>query len=147
MKYNILTKFIQDISFEIPSVKTQIFLEKELPKYNVKCDVRSQLVKDNLIRVNVILKLQTEHEIKNKLNVEINYCAMTHILEPVDNDALAKIILIDVPTDIYPTIYEIFIFLFVKSGVGNINIQKDIDFKKLYDERLTSEKLKKKGKK
>ena len=111
MKYNILTKFIQDISFEIPSVKTQAFLEKELPKYNVTCDVRSQLIKDNLIKVNVILKLNTEHEIKNKLNVEINYCAMTHITEHVDKEALAKIILIDVPTDIYPTIHEIFVFL------------------------------------
>ena len=143
MKYNILTKFIQDISFEIPSVKTQAFLEKELPKYNVTCDVRSQLIKDNLIKVNVILKLNTEHEIKNKLNVEINYCAMTHIIEHVDKEALAKIILIDVPTDIYPTIHEIFVFLFDKSGTNNINIQKNIDFKKLYEERLTTEKVKK----
>ena len=143
MKYNILTKFIQDISFEIPSVKTQAFLEKELPKYNVTCDVRSQLIKDNLIKVNVILKLNTEHEIKNKLNVEINYCAMTHIIEHVDKEALAKIILIDVPTDIYPTIHEIFVFLFDKSGTNNINIQKNIDFKKLYEERLTAEKVKK----
>jgi len=143
MKYNILTKFIQDISFEIPSVKTQAFLEKELPKYNVTCDVRSQLIKDNLIKVNVILKLNTEHEIKNKLNVEINYCAMTHIIEHVDKEALAKIILIDVPTDIYPTIHEIFVFLFDKSGANNINIQKNIDFKKLYEERLTAEKVKK----
>ena len=68
---------------------------------------------------------------------------MTHIIEHVDKEALAKIILIDVPTDIYPTIHEIFVFLFDKSGANNINIQKNIDFKKLYEERLTAEKVKK----
>ena len=35
MSYKIISKFIKDISFEIPNAKTYAMLEKEIPKYNL----------------------------------------------------------------------------------------------------------------
>jgi len=48
---------------------------------------------------------------------------------------LEKIILIKIPTEIYSTLYATFIYLFNKAGVQNIQIDKEVDFEKLYKER------------
>ena len=50
-------------------------------------------------------------------------------------DELEKIILIKVPTEIYPEIRNIIVFLFEKSGFKKINIDESIDFLKLYESR------------
>ena len=48
------------------------------------------------------------------------------------------IILIKIPTEIYPTLYETFVYLFTKAGVKNIEILKEVNFEKLYNERKKS---------
>ena len=50
-----------------------------------------------------------------------------------------KIILSDVPQEVYPTLYETFIFLFSKAGIKNINVAKEVNFEKLYNERGKSQ--------
>ena len=47
---------------------------------------------------------------------------------------MEEIILVKVPTEIYPTLYETFVYLFKQAGVKNINIEKEIDFEKKYKE-------------
>ena len=42
------------------------------------------------------------------------------------------------PTEIYPILYETFIYLFSQSGIKNISIEKEVDFQKLYNERAKS---------
>ena len=46
---------------------------------------------------------------------------------------LEKIILVDVPTSIYPDIRNILVFLFEKSGFKKINIDKTVNFESLYE--------------
>ena len=48
---------------------------------------------------------------------------------------LEKIILIKIPQEIYPTIYETFVYLFKQAGIKNIEIHKKVDFEKMYNER------------
>ena len=57
MSYKIISKFIKDISFEIPDAQTFVMIEKELKNYNLKFDNKSKPFKDNIIEVNTILKL------------------------------------------------------------------------------------------
>jgi len=52
-----------------------------------------------------------------------------------DKKELEKIDLIKIPTEIYPTLYETFVFLFNQAGVKNIQIDKKVDFEKLYKEK------------
>ena len=68
---------------------------------------------------------------------EINYAALVSIEKNFeDKKELEKIILIKVPTDIYPTLYETFVYLFKQAGVNNISIEKEVNFEKLYNEKM-----------
>ena len=42
------------------------------------------------------------------------------------------------PTEIYPTLYDTFIYLFSQAGIKNITIAKEVDFEKLYHEKIKS---------
>ena len=136
MKYTIDSKFIKDISFEIPTAKTYLMLEKDISKYNLTFEIQSKQLKKNIIEVSTILKLLTNEKIKRKINVEINMSALVTIEGDLQNkEELKKIILIKVPSDIYPSLYETFIFLFSKSGIKDVNIKKNVDFEELYNKK------------
>ena len=136
MNYEIISKYIKDISFEIPSAETFVMLDKEIPKYNLVFDVQSKPFKKNILEVNTILKLIAKDEFKKKIHVEISVSALISLKDEIkDKKVLERIILVQVPKDIYPMLYETFIYLFSKSGMKNISISKDVDFEKLYNER------------
>ncbi len=136
MSYKILSKFIKDISFEIPNVQAFAMLESEISKYNLNFDIKSSPFKKNIIEVNTILKILPGQNIKYNILAEINYTALVSIEDKsTDKKKLEKIILVDVPTDIYPTLYETFVYLFKQAGVNNINIAKEVNFEKLYNEK------------
>ena len=48
---------------------------------------------------------------------------------------MEKIILIDVPTSIYPELRKIFVSLFENSGFKDIKINEAVDFENLYNSR------------
>ena len=123
MSYKILTKFIKDISFEIPNAQTFTMLEKEISKYILNFDIKSNQFKDNIIEVNTVLRLTPNQEVKNKMLTEINLAALVSVEQNLDNkNELEKIILVKVPTDVYPTLYETFVYLFSQAVVKNISI-------------------------
>ena len=136
MNYKIISKFIKDVSFEIPNVETFMMLEKEISKYNLVFDIKSLPYKENIIEVNTVLKLIPNKEVKHKMLTEINYACLVSIEKNFDNKKeLEKIILIKIPAEIYPTLYATFVYLFNKAGIKNIQIDKEVDFEKLYKER------------
>ena len=136
MSYKILSKFIKDISFEIPSPQAYVMLEKEISKYNLNFDVSSKKFKDNIIEVNTVLRLVPSPELKNKILTEINLATLVSIEDNFENKKeLEKIVLIDIPTEVYPTLYDTFIYLFTQAGVKNISITKEVDFEKMYKEK------------
>ena len=139
MSYKIISKFIKDISFEIPNARTFALLEKEISKYNLNFDISSKKFKENIIEVNTILKLIPNHEVKHKILTEINLASLISIDKNLkDKKELEKIILVKLPTEIYPTLYETFVYLFTQAGIKNININKEVDFEKLYNEKIKS---------
>ena len=139
MSYKIISKFIKDISFEIPDARTFVMLEKEISKYNLNFDIKSKPFKENIIEVNTILSLVPNQDVKHKILTEINLATLISIEKKLkDKKELEKIILITLPTEIYPILYETFIYLFSQAGVKNIIIKKEVDFEKLYNERTKS---------
>ena len=136
MSYKIISKFIKDISFEIPDARTFVMLEKEVEKYKLNFDIKSKPFKDNLVEVNTILRLTPNQEVKYKLLTEINLTALVSIDKNFQNKKeLEKIILVRVPTEVYPTLYEIFLYLFSQTGIKNISIENEVNFEKLYNEK------------
>ena len=136
MSYKIISKFIKDISFEIPSVQTFVMLEKEIQKYNLNFNVKSTKFKENIIEVNTILSLAASQEVKHKILTEINFTTLVAVEKNLnDKKELEKIILIKIPTEIYPLLYETFVYLFSQAGLKNISIKKEVDFERLYNEK------------
>jgi len=139
MSYKIISKFIKDISFEIPDARTFVMLEKEISKYNLNFDIKSKPFKENIIEVNTILSLVPNQDVKHKILTEINLATLISIEKNFkDKKELEKIILIKLPTEIYPILYETFVYLFSQAGVKNITIKKEVDFEKLYNEKTKS---------
>ena len=136
MSYKIISKFIKDISFEIPDAKAFVMLEKEITNYILNFDIKSKPYKDNIIEVNTILRMTPNQEVKYRVLAEINLTALVSIEKNFeDKKALEKIILIEIPTKIYPTLYETFVYLFSQAGIKNIKVDKEVDFQKLYNEK------------
>ena len=136
MSYKIISKFIKDISFEIPNAQTFVMIEKEILNYNLKFDIKSKPFKENIIEINTILRLSPNQDVKHKMLTEINLTTLAAIDENFKNKKeLEKIILIKIPTEVYPTLYETFIYLFKQAGVKDINIEKSVDFEKMYNEK------------
>ena len=135
MSYKIISKFIKHISFEIPNAETFVMLEKEISKYNLNFDIKSKPFKNNIIEVNTVLRISPNEEVKHKILAEITCTALVSLEKKFeDKKELEKIILIQVPKEIYPTLYATFVYLFNKAGVKNIEIDKEVDFEKLYNE-------------
>ena len=139
MSYKIISKFIKDISFEIPNIQTFIMMEKEILNYKLNCDIKSKPYKDNIIEVSTILKLTPNQDVKHKMLTEINLTALVSIDKNFqDKKELEKIILVKIPTEIYPTLYETFIYLFKQAGIRDLRIEKIVDFEKMYNEKKKS---------
>ena len=139
MSYKIISKFIKDISFEIPSIQTFLMLEKEILNYNLNFDIKSKPFKENIIEVNTILRLVPNENVKNKMLTEINLTALVSITDNhKDKAKLEKIILVDVPSEVYPTMYETFIYLFKQAGIKNLKMEKEVNFEKMYNEKKSN---------
>ena len=136
MSYKIISKFIKDISFEIPTAQAFVMLEKEIVNYSLNFDIKSNPYKNNIIEVNTILKIVPNQDVKHKILTEITCTSLVSIEESFkDKKEIEKIVLIKIPTEVYPTLYETFVFLFQQAGIKNIQIHKNVDFEKMYNER------------
>ena len=136
MSYKIISKFIKDVSFEIPNAQAFTMLEKEISNYTLNFDITSKPFKNNIIEVNTVLRTNPNQEVKHKILAEITCTALVSLEENFkDKKELEKIILIKIPAETYSTLYATFVYLFNKAGVQNIQIDKEVDFEKLYKEK------------
>lgn len=133
MSYNIVSKYIKDIGFKIPDSKSYFLLEKNISNYKINFDIKSRKIKDNILEIDTNLKLQSKVSTENEIQVSILFSTLINLKKNItEKKDLEKIILIDVPTSIYPEIRSVLVFLFEKSGFKKINIDKTVDFEKLY---------------
>ena len=65
MSYRIISKFIKDISLEIPDAQSFVLLEKEIGNYSLNFDIKSKPYKDNIIEVDTTLKMVPNQNAKH----------------------------------------------------------------------------------
>ncbi len=136
-KYKILAKYIKDLSSETPNIETFLFVKDNISKYNLNIDITSKALKEKLIEINTTLKFEDKEPNERKSYFEIVYAAIIKVNDDVkDKKELEKIILCDVPTEIYPDLETSFLNLIHNSGHPSIKLEKKIDFIKLYNERF-----------
>ena len=134
--FKIVGSFIKDLSSETPDTPTFIFVRDRISKYSLNIDINSKAVKDGIIEVNTILKFTDQPEILKKSHFEIVYTSIVKINENVsDKIEMEKIILCDVPNEIYPNLEKIFLNLLTDSGFPGIKLGKKINFTELYKQR------------
>ena len=133
MSYSIVAKYIKDINFNIPDVKSYFLIEKNISNYKINFDIKSKKIKDDIIEIDTNLKLVSRTPNENEINVSILFSSLVNIKKNIENKKdLEKIVLVDVPTSIYPDIRNILVFLFEKSGFKKVNLDNTIDFENLY---------------
>ena len=136
MNHKILAKYIKDLKFEIPNSKVFFLLAKNISNYKINIDIKSNQIKERVIEVETTLSLNPTKNDSEKINIKITHASIVELkIKMLSKKELEKIILINVPEEIYSEIREIFIFLFEKSGYKEIKIDKNVDFKKLYSQR------------
>ena len=136
-KYKILTEFAKDISYETPDVETYLQTRDNILKYNLTLYINSKILKNKMIEINIISKFQETNLERKKSNFEITYTAIVRIDENVtDEKEMEKIVLSDVPNEIYPRLEDLFITLVNKSGFPEVKIERKVDFEKLYKEKF-----------
>jgi preprotein translocase subunit SecB len=136
-KYKILAKYIKDMSSETPNIETYIFVRDYIGKYQLNIDINSKPLKDKMVEINTILKFEDNQENKKKSHFEINYSTIVKIEEDItEKKDLEKIILCEVPTEIYPELEKSFLDLLHNSGFPNVKFEKKVDFKQLYSQKV-----------
>ena len=133
MTYKIIGKYIKELNFNIPKPKTFFLLSKDIANYKINIDIKSAQIKQNIIEVLTTLALNPIKEDFEKIDTKIVYSTVVELgNDKINKEKMEKIILIDVPTKIYPELRQVFVFLFENSGFKDVKISETIDFNKLY---------------
>ena len=136
MNYKIIGKYIKNLDFRIPNPKAFFLLSKNISNYKINIDIKSNQVKENIIEVLTSLNLTPIKDDFEKINTEIVFATIVEITEKkISKNEIEKIVLVDVPSKIYSELRQIFISLFENSGFKDVNINKNVDFQKLYSMR------------
>ena len=136
-KYKILSSFIKDMSSETPDVESFLFTKDNISKYELDIDISSNPLKNKLIEVNTCLKFHDKTKQEKKSYFEITYTSVVRIEDVVkEKKDLQKIILCDVPTEIYTKLEKILLNLLSDSGYPGVKFDKKVDFNKRFNEKF-----------
>ena len=93
-------------------------------------------MKDNIIEVLTSLSLTPAKEGFERIDTKIVYSSIIELNnDKIPKNEMERIILINVPTEIYSELRQIFVFLFQNSGFKDVKISETVDFKNLYEMR------------
>ncbi len=136
MSYKIIGKYIKELNFNIPNPKTFFLLSKDIANYKINIDIKSSQAKQNIIEVLTSLNLSPTRGDFETINTKIIFSTIVELEKSqLSKEEMEKIILIEVPSKIYPELRKIFIFLFENSGFKDVKINEIVDFEKLYKMR------------
>ena len=131
--YKIMSKYIKDISGETPDIETYLYVKDYISKYQLNIDINSKPLKAQIIEINTLLKFHDNSESKKKSLFEITYSTVIKLDKEVkDKNVLQKIVLCDVPKEVYPEMEKALLNLLHRSGYPEIKFEKKVDFEELY---------------
>ena len=136
MNYKIIGKYIKELIFNIPNPKTFFLLSKDIANYKINIDIKSSQIKQNIIEVLTSLRLSPTKNDFETINTKIIYSTVVELKgDQILKEEMEKIILIQVPSKIYPDLRKIFVFLFENSGFKDVKISETVDFENLHKMR------------
>ena len=140
-KFNIISQFLKDISFESPNVPELFFKQDNgQAKIEINLDINIKGADNNLFMVDLITKVHSKLEADNKtiFMIESTYTGMVQY-EEKDEETKKKTLLIDVPTLLFPSVRSLVTRLTAESGFPAF-VMQPVDFADLYAQRQNAEK-------
>ncbi len=136
MTYKIIGKYIKDLKFSIPNAKVCFSLSKDIANYKINIDIKSNQIKENIIEVLTSLRLTPTKNDSEKIETNIVYCSVVELTKKdINKNEIEKIVLIEVPSEVYSELRKIFVNLFENSGFKDIKISESVDFQELYNRK------------
>ena len=136
-KYEILSKFVKDMSSETKDIETYIFVREHISKYKLDIDINSRVVKEKILEINTTMKFEDKENNKKRAHFEIIFSTIVKILKDIkEKKELEEIILRDVQVDISKDLERIILNLLQDSGYPGFKLEKSLDFVDMYNSRL-----------
>jgi len=135
--YKILAEFIKDMSCETQDVETFLFVKDNIAKYSLHIDIKSRPLKNKIVEINTILKFEDKNLENKRSHFEIIYTTIIKIIgDIIDKKNIEKIVICEVPNEIYPRLENAFLSLLKNSGFPEVKLGEKINFEKLYNDKL-----------
>ena len=138
-KFNIISQFLKDFSFENPNVPELFFKQENTQaKLEINIDIQIKGSENNLFLVDLVTKVHSKLEANEKsiFMIESTYSGLVQMEEEKDEEAKKRTLLIDVPTLLFPSVRALITRLTSESGFPAFTMQP-VDFAQLYAQRNT----------
>lgn len=140
VKFKLISQFLKDISFESPNVPELFFKQDSgQAKLEINIDIQIKGAENNLFMVDLITKVHSklEKDDKSIFLIESTYSGLVQIEEEKNEDAKKRMLLIDVPNLLFPSVRSLITRLTAESGFPAFTMQP-VDFEKMYEERTNA---------
>ena len=136
-KYEIILKYIKDLSVEIPNAETYVLSREYITKYTLGINITTNPLKNEMIEVITKFDYKDPGENKKKSYFEISQATVIKVKEKnLKKEELEKIILCDVQNEIYHELEKVFLAVIKDSGFPDLKLEKKVNFEELYQQRL-----------
>ena len=136
-KFNIISQFLKDISFESPNVPDLFFKQDNgQAELEINIDMQVKGSEKNLFMVDLITKVHSKLNEGDKsiFLIESTYSGLVQMEEEKDEEAKKRTLLIDVPTMLFPAVRGLITRLTSESGFPTFAMQP-VDFAALYAQK------------
>ncbi len=136
-KFNIITQFLKDFSFESPNVPELFFKnDNGQAKMEINIDIQIKGAENNLFMVDLITKIHSklEKDDKSIFLIESTYSGLVQLEEEKDEEAKKRTLLINVPTLLFPAVRALITRMTGESGFPAF-VMQPVNFAKLYEDR------------
>ena len=136
-KFNIISQFLKDFSFESPNVPELFFKnDNGQAKLEINIDIQIKGAENNLFMVDLVTKVHSKLNDGDKsiFLIESTYSGLVQMGEEKDEEAKKRALLIDVPTLLFPAVRALITRMTAESGFPAF-VMQPVDFAKLYEDR------------
>ena len=132
-KFNIITQFLKDFSFESPNVP-ELFFKSDNGQAKMEINIKG--AENNLFMVDLITKIHSKLENGDKsiFLIESTYSGLVQMEEEKDEEVKKRTLLINVPTLLFPYVRALMARMTAESGFPTF-VMQPVDFEKLYEEK------------
>ena len=136
-KYEIILRYIKDLSVEIPNLESFLLSREYITKYSLGLNITTNPIKNEMLEIITKLNYKDPNNNSKKSFFEIHYASVIRLNDKkLKKEELEKIILVELQNEIYPDLEKIFLNVIKDSGFPYLKLEKKIDFEDLYQKKL-----------